>query len=520
MQELNIVILEDVPDDAELLLHELKRSGFTTRWNRVDTEAAYVASLDASVDLILADYNLPDIDALRALHLLQQHTLDIPFIIVTGTVTEQIVVECMKQGASDYLLKDRLARLGSAVSHALQEKKLRDDKRAADEALRRYAAELEQRVQERTVELRHEKEFSEAILNSTSDAIILVGANGTIEHVNRAFVRLFGYEAHDVIGKPPMTLAELPDGATFETELQAVYSDHEPRRSEMRVCRHDGTAFTADVALAPMSESDEPRGIVCSFWDISERKLVEENLRQALEREKELSDLKSRFTSMVSHEFRTPLSVIQSSSDLLKMYGERMPVEKRLGQVDKIQNQVQRLTALLNDILLISKAQSVGLEFNPTPVDLMFFCRDLVNEARQTAVTHHIRFHAEGDTFEINADERLLHQAITNLLSNAVKYSPAGSTVHVRLERRRDEVVIQIRDEGDGIAEEDQQHLFEVFYRAKSALAKPGTGLGLPIVKQAIEAHGGTVAFESRIGSGTTFTLYLPLAHMEIPQDN
>ncbi len=519
MQALNVLILEDFPDDAELLLHELRRAGFEPQWRRVDNQADYSASLNARIDLILADYNLPDINAVKALHLLQERRLDIPFIVVTGTVTEQIVVECVKQGASDYLLKDRLARLGAAVTHALVEKKLRDEKRAADDALRHYAAELEQRVVERTQELQNAKEFAEAILNSTSDAIILIGTNETIEHVNPAFERLFGYPAREVLGQPLTTLAEPGDRDALIGQLRAVDGQAEPRRSEMRVCRRDGTPFTVDVALAPLSESNRAGGVVCSVWDMTQRKLVEENLRQALMREKELGDLKSRFTSMVSHEFRTPLSVIQSSSDLLKMYSERMSVDKRIGQIDRIQSQVQRLTSLLNDILLISKGQTVGLDFNPVPIDLLAFSQDLINETRQTVTTHQITFRAEGDAFGVNADVKLMHQAITNLLSNAVKYSPAGSTVFMRLERRHDEFVIQIQDQGDGIDEEDQQHLFEIFYRAKSAQGKPGTGLGLPIVKQAIEAHGGAVAFESHPGGGTTFTLYLPVASADIPQN-
>lgn len=510
VRDLNVLILEDVPDDAELLVHELQQTGFAPQWRCVDCRTDYVASLHAGVELILADYNLPDIDALHALHLLHERQLDIPFIVVTGTVAEQIVIECVKQGAADYLLKDRLTRLGAAVTHALEAKKLRDEKRAADEALRRYAAELEERVRERTQELQNAKEFSEAILDSTSDAIVLVGADGKVEHVNPAFERLFGYVLPEVLGQSLVSLVERDDRAVLGDELQAVYAHGEPRRCEVRVSRRDGTMFVADIALASMGASRQAGGIVCSIWDMSQRKLIEENLRQALEREKELGDLKSRFTSMVSHEFRTPLSVIQSSSDLLKLYSERMPAEKRMGQVDKIQFQVQRLISMLNDILLISKGQTVGIDFNPVPVDVLAFCRDLVNEMRQTATGHLIRFHAEGHAFMAHADVKLLHQAVSNLLSNAIKYSPAGSTVWLRLERRRDEILIHVRDEGEGIAEEDRDHLFEIFYRAKSVQGKPGTGLGLPIVKQAIEAHGGAVAFESRPGAGATFTLYLP----------
>jgi DNA-binding NtrC family response regulator len=133
---LRLLILEDRPSDAELMLRELRRAGFTADWRRVDTETDFVAALDPAVDLILADYSLPQFNALQAPRLLQEHGLDIPFIIVTGSISEEVAVECMKQGAADYPLKDRMARLGQAVTHALEQKRLRGENRLSAEALR------------------------------------------------------------------------------------------------------------------------------------------------------------------------------------------------------------------------------------------------------------------------------------------------------------------------------------------------------------------------------------------------
>jgi len=133
---LHILILEDQASDAELMLHELRRAGFEPHWQRVETEPDYLAQLHAGLDVIFADYALPQFDALRALRLLTERGLDIPFIIVSGTIREEAAVECMRQGAADYLLKDRLARLGQAVAHTLAEKRLRDEKRRAEAALR------------------------------------------------------------------------------------------------------------------------------------------------------------------------------------------------------------------------------------------------------------------------------------------------------------------------------------------------------------------------------------------------
>ncbi len=508
---LKVLLLEDNPDDAELLLHELRHSGFAPQWQRVDTESDYIDHIHDDIDLILADYSLPNFGALRALRLLQEMDIDVPLIVVTGTVTEQVVVECLRLGASDYLLKDRLTRLGGAVIHALEEKKLRQEKRMADEALRRYAAELEQRVIERTGELQRAKDSVEVIFNNTGDGIILMNIDGNIQRVNPAFEHLVGYRADAIIDRPMPTLAGSEAQHLLADEIEAVRADHQPRRIELDLERQDGTSFVADISLSPTSDQDDLGGIVCSIRDISQRKRVEENLRQALEREKELSDLKSRFTSMVSHEFRTPLAVIQSSSDLLKNYADRMTPDKQSKQLENIQIQVKRLTDLLNDILALGKAQTVGLDYNPTILNVQSFCSDIVTEIRPTATTHEFTFDAQGGCYDTYADSKLLRQAISNLLSNAIKYSPESTTIATRLSCKGNEIVIEIEDHGPGISLEDQEHLFEAFYRAKNTLSVQGTGLGLPIVKQAIEAHGGSIAVDSEVGRGTIFTLYLPI---------
>lgn len=514
---LKLLILEDNPDDAEVLLHELHRSGYAPDWERVETESDFRASLNDEIDLIVADYSLPAFGAVRALHILQEGNIDIPLIVVTGTVTEQVVVECLKLGASDYLLKDRLTRLGGAIKRAIEERQLREEKRAADEALRRHAAKLEQRVAERTAELQRAKDSVEVILNHTSDAIVLISNAGFIQRVNPAFERLFGYQADKVLDVPLMTLADDENQSVLAAAIETAHRVQEPGRVEITVQRRDETTFVADIALAVMADRNAFAGIVCSIRDISARKRIEEGLRQALEKERELSDLKSRFSSMVSHEFRTPLSVILSSSDLLRSYSDRMTPERRDQQLESIQQQVRRLVTMLDDILALGKAQTVGLDFTPVPIDVRDFCEDIVVELRPTATTHQFHFDASGDCYDTFADVKLLRQAITNLLSNAIKYSPEGSSVYIRLSCEHEHILIKIQDEGSGISQEDQQHLFEAFFRAKNVLSIPGSGLGLPIVKRAIEAHGGAIVCESKLDQGTTFTLSLPLVPSDTP---
>jgi len=517
---LTVLIVEDRPEDAELLLYELKRAGFAVTYRRAETEQDYLATLDhkvsgglylGSVDLILADYSLPRFGAVRALQLLQQRGMDIPLIVVTGTVSEEIVVECIKLGAADYLLKDRLTRLGEAVRHAIQEKALRYEKRLADEALRRYATELELLVDERTAQLQQAKEQAEAILNNSSDAIILASFDGVIRQTNPAFMSMFGYPTDAILGCSLLILAEDDPLMDLLETLRDVVNDQHPRRLEIPVSREDHTTFDADIAIDSISEGDKINGIICSVRDISARMQVEEELRKALAREKELSELKLRFTAMVSHEFRTPLSVIQSSSDLLMHYGERLVEAQRHTRLAEIQTHVKHLKGLLDDVLTINKAQSVGLELRREPLDLPALCAEVTHDMQMTAIdTHQIIFTQSGMCGSTFMDGKLMRQTISNLLSNAIKYSPQGGEVYFDLVCDQGVAIIRVKDAGIGIPFEDQPHLFETFHRAGNVGTIAGSGLGLMIVKEVVELHGGTIMVESEADAGTIFTLTFP----------
>jgi PAS domain S-box-containing protein len=251
---------------------------------------------------------------------------------------------------------------------------------------------------------------------------------------------------------------------------------------------------------------------------IIQRKRAEEEVRQALEKEKELSELKSRFVSMISHEFRTPLSVISFSSGLLENYSYRWSEEKRFQHFQRIQTAVKQMTRLLEDVLFIGKEAAGKLELKPEPIDLEKFCCELVEEMQLSAGPQHcIIFCKQGEPSEARMDEKLLRQIFGNLLTNAIKYSPEGGTIYFRLLYRSEEVVFQVQDQGIGIPPEDQQRLFDSFHRASNVGTISGTGLGLAIVKQSLDIHQGKISVASEVGSGTTFTVTLPLSQPSAP---
>lgn len=255
-----------------------------------------------------------------------------------------------------------------------------------------------------------------------------------------------------------------------------------------------------------------------------QRKQAEGEVLKALTKEKELTELKSRFIAMASHEFRTPLTTIQSSSELLEYYSKEWVHEKKVAHFHRIQTSVKHMTKLLNDVLIIGRAEAGKLTFEPSSLDLESFCHNLVEELQVNDTHQHtINFscvqeleksaNVEPSLVEskpLYMDETLLRQILENLLSNAIKYSPKDSVIEFVLRYSSTQAVFQVRDQGIGIPIKDQPLLFESFHRAKNVGTIAGTGLGLAIVKKCVDIHQGQVAIESEIGVGTTFTVTLP----------
>ncbi|MGB3404404.1 MAG: HAMP domain-containing sensor histidine kinase [Microcoleaceae cyanobacterium] len=243
-----------------------------------------------------------------------------------------------------------------------------------------------------------------------------------------------------------------------------------------------------------------------------ELEIAEQEIRQALLREKEVNQLKSRLVSMISHEFRTPLTTILGSTEALEHYSYKWSEEKKAVYFRRIQTTIQHLNDLINDILIYGKAEANRLSFNPQLIQLEEFCMTLIEEMKASDQNQHkIQFIVKNQLNQsIMMDEKLLRHIFSNLLSNAIKYSPAGTLIIFKLEYHQNQVTFTLADLGVGIAEEDMKHLFESFYRAQNVGTIPGTGLGLAIAKRAVDVHQGSITVQSQIGEGTIFTVTLP----------
>lgn len=247
--------------------------------------------------------------------------------------------------------------------------------------------------------------------------------------------------------------------------------------------------------------------------DISQRKLAEAELLSALRLEKDLSERKSKFAALAQHEFRTPLSTILSSAELLEHYSDSLSAEDRLTMLHGMQSGVRRMDALIENVLTIGKADAGTLRFEPTPVDLGNLCQKLIEELRKDVATQYvINYERQFDRCGVSLDGPLLRRILDNLLSNAVKFSRAGSTVSLILTERDGHAVIDVVDQGIGIPLEDQARLFEIFHRASNVDNRQGAGLGLAVIKKAVDLHGGTISIDSKVNAGTRVSVRLPLA--------
>lgn len=252
--------------------------------------------------------------------------------------------------------------------------------------------------------------------------------------------------------------------------------------------------------------------------DIDNRKRAEAELLAAMQREKELSEMKSKFVSTASHEFRTPLATMLSSAELLEHYSDGLSPAEKLNLLQTIQSGAKRMSEMIDDVLTLGRVESGVLSLNAGRMNLSELCRTVASEFRiaqgkQHVITLDDRF----DRADVELDEKLLRHILNNLLSNAVKYSPPGSEVTLSLTRRNEQAVIEVQDHGIGIPAQDQPRLFESFHRASNVENRPGTGLGLAIVKKSVELHRGEISVTSTVGAGTRITVVLPLRHFEQP---
>lgn len=499
---LQVLILEDQPADAELMELELRRAGLELDWTRVDSEKNFLASLSEDLDIILSDYSMPQFDALQALNLLQQTGLDIPFIVVTGSFEDR-AIECMKRGAADYLIKDRLGRLAPAVSQAIQERVLRSEKREVEQALRESEARFR------------------SVAESAVDGLVLVDDGGEIGYWNPAAEQIFGYPEEEMLATSFALLLADRDRERCEAGMAGVEPTGERgplgRREEYVGRRKDGTEFPMELAL--------------SAWEVAGRAFLSASIRDLSETKQALrrAQLQDRLAAVgqlaagIAHDFNNILGTIMLYSELLLRF-EGLPPKEEV-RLNTMVRQAKRGAQLISQILDFSRRSVVERH----SMDLVPFMKEMVGLLSRTLPESiRIAFDVVDERIIVEADPTRMQQIIMNLALNARDAMQAEGELRFSLDQFEFEphrpppfegmpkgkwVRLRLEDSGAGITQEDLPHVFEPFFTTKAPGS--GTGLGLAQVYGLVKQHDGYIDVASEPGKGTTFTLYLPASHRE-----
>ncbi len=361
--------------------------------------------------------------------------------------------------------------------------------------------------------LQDSEEKYRSLVETMRGGLAMYDPDDRFTYINDRYCELLGYSREEIIGTYSMDYVDQSDAHQIEGQLNRRQKG-ESSSYEIRARRKNGTYIQLLISGSPLLGKDgEYKGTFAVCVDITTQKNAEVVLQQALAKEKELGELKTRFVSMASHEFRTPLATILATVETLVAYRKKLSEEQIDQRLEKMKEQIAHLKNIMDDVLLISRMQARRFDFNPAKIDLDTLARSVLDEFQSRPdINHQLEYTVSENVHEITLDARLMRQIMSNLISNAIKYSPEGKTVWVSLEYTDSLIVFKVRDEGIGIPEIDLPHLFEPFHRATNAGHVSGTGLGLVITKEAIELHHGSIAVESKEGVGTSFIIRIPIS--------
>lgn len=491
---LRVLIVEDSEDDTELLVYQLERSGYNVIYQQVDNASSMqTALIQQPWDIVLADYALPKFNATEALQVLQQTGLDLPFIIVSGSIGDGIAVAAMKAGAHDYLLKTNLARLVPAVERELQEA-----------ANRTSLKESEDRWQ--------------LALQGSNDGIWDWDIKTNQVFFSARWKEMLGYENHEITNHIEQWHKRVhPEDVDM---LNQALADHLAKKtkfysSEHRLqCKNGSYKWILSRGQALWDATGSPIRMVGSHTDISDRKQMEAALRKQTEYLEQANRLKDEFLAIVSHELRTPLNAILGWAQILRV--RQLNPDTTASALESIERNAKLQKQLVQDLLDVSRIIQGKMRLTVAPISLIPIINNSIDTVQSTADSKGIQLQCclDESMGVVYADPDRLQQILWNLLTNAIKFTPHGGRVEVRLSKSQDSALITVSDTGIGINPDFLPYVFERFRQEDSSMTRNygGLGLGLAIVRHLVELHGGTVSVYSEgEGKGTTFTVMLPL---------
>lgn len=534
MSSTKILIVEDERIVALSIQNKLERLGYTVTANVASAEAAIASIVPNLPDLVLMDIKLKGkIDGIEAAAQIRKN-FQLPIVYLTAYNDNETIERAKLTEPYGYLLKPFESRdLATTIEIAL------------------YKHLMEQKLRDR-------EQWLATTLNSIGDAVIATNPQGAIVFMNPVAEAITGWKQEEALNRDLSYVFQTIHETTREVVENPVSlalnkcTTVALANSTLLITR-DGREIPIDDSAAPIkNEAGNILGAVLVFHDVTEqrriksileqtneelelrvaestaqlrdtnaqlkaeiiqRQQLENKLKLTLSKERELNDLKSRIVATISHEYRTPLTTILSSTELLENYGDKWSPDKKQRHFQRIQESVHHLTKLVNDMIFIDQAQTRKLDFHPAPLDLETLTRELVDAfCSELTDEYSIIFQCQGTFKNAILDRDLLQIMISNLLSNAIKYSPDGGAILLELIDKESQILIRISDEGIGIPPNDQPYLFQSLFRGSNIDLTPGVGLGLVMVKESVDLHGGKISVESEVGVGTTFTVILPFA--------
>jgi PAS domain S-box-containing protein len=501
---LRVLIVEDSEDDALLVLRELKRNGYDPTSERVETSEAMKTVLAKQMwDVVLSDYSMPHFSAPATLALLKETGLDLPFIVVSGTIGEETAVAMMKAGAHDYLMKGSLKRLVPAVERELREAEGRRERKRAEEALRES-----------------EKHYRR-LIETAEEGIWIVDSENKTLFANRKMIQMVGYSIEEMKGRSFFEFTDDEDRTLPGSFMQSPSGDFKGQY-DFTFRRKDGTDLWAILSATPISdEKGQYAGVLMMITDITERKKAEKQLNYLLDelertRQQQLQ-IKDRFLSHVSHELRSPVAVIHQFVTLL-LDGFAYDAAEQQHYLNTILRNVSQLRRMIDDLLESTRAERGELTMECKEVPIEELVREALNTFRGCAEAKgiHLSSALPDGLPHVYVDPIRVLQILGNLIDNGIKFTgEKGSlTVTARVfEQNPDYLCITVADTGCGIGHGDLSKIFERLYQAKNVPAegRKGLGLGLHICKELVSRLKGEIWAESKPGQGSVFLFTLPI---------